>query len=202
MKQLNLIIDKNCELVFGGRTLELIDSNGKISYKNLLPNPRHCGDMSKKILRTICCTTTTIFAKREALFDIGLFDENLKFWQEYELIIRLAQRAPFFFVNESLAVYRVDCNDSNRLTNKYYSWKNAVKYIHTKHQQLYSKLNFWERLGVKILIWRDAKTRAKSSGLKFHYYRLYIMCFLSKFYNLINILITGDFKRIKNKFTK
>ena len=41
------------------------------------------------------------------MFDIGLFDENLRFWQEYEPTIRLAQRKPFYFVNEVLVAFIV-----------------------------------------------------------------------------------------------
>ena len=47
-----------------------------------------------------------------------MFDENIRFWQEYELSIRLAQRKPFVYVNEPLSIYRVDRNDTQRLTNK------------------------------------------------------------------------------------
>lgn len=111
-KQVALIEEKDCELVHCGRRLELVQSDGSVVYKDTQPNPFHYGDMKKKILLTICTTTTCILAKRRALFDVGLFDENLRFWQEYELTIRLAQRKPFYFVNEPLSVYRVDTKDS------------------------------------------------------------------------------------------
>lgn len=79
-----------------------------MKFKDSLPETTYEGDMSRKILLTICCTTTNILAKRQALIDVGLFDESLRFWQEYELTIRMAQRKPFYFVNEVLSVYRID----------------------------------------------------------------------------------------------
>ena len=86
-KQVALIERKDCELVHCGRRLEIV-RDGKVTYRDALPNPLEYGDMHKKILLTICTTTTNILAKREALFAVGLFDENLRFWQEYVLTHR------------------------------------------------------------------------------------------------------------------
>lgn len=193
-KQIELLIKCDCELVHGGRRLEIINSDGSISFKNILPYVGHGGDMSKRILQTICCTTSTICVKRKALIDVGLFDENLKFWQEYELTIRLAQRKPFFYVNEPVTVYRVDYSDSNRLTNKYNSWKEAVNYIRTKHIDLYNRQNKIEKFQTKILILNDAKKRAKSSKLYYTYYRLLLIT------NIIKICI-APIVRIKRNLT-
>lgn len=168
-KQVAIIEKNDCELVHCGCRKEYVEQVGT-RYSEVLPHPLYSGDLSRRILYTICTTTSCILVKRKALFDIGLFDEDLKFWQEYELTIRLAQRKPFYFVDEALLVYRVDTQDKNRLTNKYYEWCKATKYIRQKHAVLYSKLNFKEQLKVKDLIWRDAVDRCKSSGLQGHYY--------------------------------
>lgn len=194
-KQVGLINKTDCELVHCGRRLEIINSNS-VTYKDELPSPDHWGDMHKKILLTICTTTTNILAKRQALIDVGLFDENLKFWQEYELTIRLAQRKPFYFVNEPLSVYRVDTRDGQRLTNKYYQWREAVKYIHKKHATLYHRLSILETYKVKYLVWTDAAIRCKTSGLKGHYlfYKALLLpsrvCFLIR--NLISLVSTKN----------
>ncbi len=164
-KQVQLIESMDCELVHGGRRLELVDGDS-VRFVDHLPNPNDWGDMSRKILLTICTTTTTnILAKRQAILDVGMFDESLKFWQEYELTIRLAQRKPFYFVNEPISIYRVDLQDKHRLTNKYYEWKDTVAQIHNKHRQLYSKLSFRERLHVRLLVCSDACMRCRTCGL-------------------------------------
>ena len=187
-KQVDLIEKKECELVYCGRTLEIVEKTG-ISYRDRLTNPQNCGDMKIKILNTITTVTTCILAKRQALLDVGLFDENLRFWQEYELTIRLAQRTPFYYVNESLAVYRVDVGDRNCLTNKYFPWRDAVKYIHKKHAPLYSKLNIDERLKVKYLACRDGKMRCRNAGLRWRYYGYYIKMSLCRILMKVNKLI-------------
>lgn len=188
-KQVALIESKDCELVHCGRKLEIVKGD-KVTYRDLLPNPLDYGDMHKKILLTICTTTTNILAKRDALFEVGLFDENLRFWQEYELTIRLAQRKPFYFVNEVLSVYRIDNTDKQRLTNKYYEWEEAVKYIHQKHAALYAKLNAIERFKVRLLVMNDAAMRCKSSDLMIKYYKLYISWFIISLpFKIINKLL-------------
>lgn len=163
-KQVKLIESKDCELVYCGRKLEIVLGE-KIIYRNLLPKPASYGDFKNNILFTICTTTSNILVKKEAIEEIGLFDENLKFWQEYELTIRLAQRKPFYFVNEPLCIYRINEKDNLRLTNKYKEWKDTAHYIYRKHASLYKRLNLYEKIKVKILYTREASNRAKRCNL-------------------------------------
>jgi len=178
-KQVSLIEEKGCELVYCGKRNEIVKLSG-IVYNEVLPDIHYQGMMSKKILTDIRITTSDVLILRQALVDVGLFDENLRFWQEYELTIRLAQRKPFYFVNEALTVYRVDLADSQRLTNKYYEWINAVKYIHKKHKVLYRRQSFLDKLKTRDLFWRDAKKRSKASGLAMHYYYYYVLTFIGR----------------------
>lgn len=172
-KQVKLIEERENEFVYCGMKIEYVKKKGVI-LRDSLPSPKASGDMSEKILLFIATNTSTILVKREALFDVGLFDENLRFWQEYDLCIRIAQRKPFFFVNEPLIVYRLNQRDTHRLTNKYWEWRNAVDYIHQKYRHLYSKLSPYEKYLVKHMVWTDSVQRCKSSGLwgRFVYYKL------------------------------
>ena len=173
-KQVALLEQRNCELVYCGRKKEIVKENG-IEFRDVLPVVDNCGDMRRMILYKICTTTSCLLIKRKALIEIGMFDINLRFWQEYELTIRLAQRGPFYFVREALCVYRVDTRDKNRLTNKYYAWRDAVKYIQMKHAVLFAQLRFVEKYKVKNLVWRDAAVRCHNSGLKVKYYLYYTL---------------------------
>ncbi len=163
-KQVSLIEQMNCEMVYCGCRQEIINTN-IVRYRDVMPISYLCGDMQKKILQNICTTTTNMLVRKQALLDVGLFDENLRFWQEYELTIRLAQRSPFYFVNEPLSVYRIDKKDKNRLTNKYLEWREAVNYIHKKHAVLYENLSIIEKYNSQSLIWNDASKRCRLSGL-------------------------------------
>lgn len=164
-KQLELMQKKNCALVYCGISIEQIGQD-RVEHKDLYPLTNYQGDVSKKILYNICTSTSCIFAKRRLVLETGGFDENLRFWQEYDLLIRLAQKGQFFFVNEPLVGYRVDTFDQHRLTNKYWEWLKAVEYIRNKYSDLYNKLNLLEKLQVKTLVWRDAVGRSSKAGLK------------------------------------
>lgn len=163
-KQIALILEKKNGLVYCGRRYERMSPKG-ISFCDELPHAELQGDMTKKILKEICTVTSNILVEKKMLVECGGFDENLKFWQEYELLIRLAQRTPFFFVNEALSIYRVNLNDPNRLTNKFYSWMESVDYIYQKHAELYYNLGFLGRLEARTIVWRDAVARCKNAGL-------------------------------------
>lgn len=188
----------NCEMVYCGMISELIGRDGEIEELKYHKNEfGFFGDMSKKILLTICCTTTTIMATKHILYEVGMFDESLRFWQEYELTIRLAQKTTFHFVNEPLVVYRIDTNDKNRLTNKYWEWKAAVKKIHQKHSALYSTLGFIERMYVSLLICNDAIYRTSvNEDLK-----IYHCMYLVKSYLLRIVLKLYKVATNKKSFT-
>lgn len=186
-KQVDLIETKNCEIVYCGRRLEIINNDG-ISYVEQLPDPSYYGDLSKRILYSISTTTSELLVRRDSLLEVGLFDEKLGFWQEYELTIRLLQRKPLYYVNESLLLYRINADDKTRLTNKYTQWKQSVKYIYEKHADLYSQLSPKERMSVHLLRWGDARERCKASGFKFRSYGYYFL------FRLVQVLRLFMFK--------
>ncbi len=165
-RQMEVVQKMNCGFVYCGRKLEIVSSNGTVTFQDELPDIKNRGNMSKRVLYEICTTTSSILVSKDILNAVGLFDETLRFWQEYELCIRLAQITNFYFVPNTLIVYRVDVSDKGRLTNKYYEWWDAVDYIRKKHCKLYSKLSLFERRKSMLLVYKDAYGRAMNSGLE------------------------------------
>ena len=119
-KQVALIIEKQCALVYSNAKAEIVQGNN-VTYMEYSLDYTKRGDMHEKIFMSICCLNITILVEKQKLFEVGLFDEDVRFWQEYELTMRLAQVSLFYFVDEILAVYRVNVKDTGRLTNKYYA---------------------------------------------------------------------------------
>lgn len=167
--ELDLIIQTQVDFVHCGRIMEIIGSDG-IRFEDKLPFENTKGDISKLVFQDIPCVTSTILFRKSALDAVGGFDENLKAWQEHELIIRLSQTSETAFVNKPLVVYRVDTSDSQRITNKYWQWKKAVGYIRKKHSGLISNLSFKDRLRFRRLVASDGIGRAAASGLKSEWY--------------------------------
>lgn len=164
-KQVALIESKDCELVYGGVRYEQISAEG-VSYQDFVHPESFQGDMSHRILLTTSTTTTSnILARRDAVIEAGMFDVSLAFWQEYELLIRMAQRKPFYFVPEPTMLLRIDASDQQRLTNQYFRWRKTVSQIQRKHHQLYAQLSLHERMLVKRMVWADAALRCVACGL-------------------------------------
>ena len=171
-KQVDLITAKECGLVYTRRFDEHIKDDGAAKIEEVeYPLADMQGDLSRKILYEIPATTSCLLMTRRFFYEAGKFDENLKYWQEYELLIRAAQKTPFYMVDEPLVMYRVDKHEKVRLSNKYYEWKAAVKYVYRKHRQLYVRLGINEKLRVKQLYYNDAKERARNGGLRRQHFK-------------------------------
>ena len=79
---------------------------------------------------------------RKALLEkVGLFDEKIRFWQEYDLTIRLCQISKVAFLNEPLILYRINLQDKNRKSNQFEGWLETTRYIYNKYKELIEKLN-------------------------------------------------------------
>ena len=164
-RQVALMESSDCSFVYCGMCIEDVQENGNVTISAKRLNKRLRGNLSKRIFVTICTTTSCIMIKRALVDDIGTFDENLGFWQEYELIVRAAQKTDILFVDEHLVVYRNDRFDKCRLTNKYYEWLKAAEYVECKHRQLIEKMTLAYTLLHKTLLYRERYNRAVKSGL-------------------------------------
>ena len=165
-KQMQLVNEYGAKFVFTGQKHEIVDRNGAITYKNFPVPKQYTGAYKKKVLYNICTNTSRILVAKDVLWDVGLFDEQLKFWQEYELTIRIAQKYDFYAVEEPLTIYRVNLNDKSRLTNKYDEWLETVSVIKNKHKNLYQNLNNVEKMMAKVLFYMDARRRCINVGLR------------------------------------
>ena len=187
-KQVDLISSKdNCEIVYCRRLFEKVRKDGSSFIKeDRVSSYSFQGDLSEEILFDIATTTSCILCSRDFLFEIGLFDEALKCWQDYDLTIRAAQKSLIYMVDEPLVVYRQDYSKNARISNEYYIWPETVSYIFNKYESLYSKLTLKKKLRVKMLIHRVGKKRAKRCGMRWlHLYHavLYNMLYLFFRYN-------------------
>ena len=148
---------------------------------DILPDKRNKGDISRKIMYAIPCLTSTIMVRSFVLKDVGLFDENMGFWQEYELLIRIAQKTKFDFVDQCLVYYLCDENSKTRLTNKYYEWLSTVRYVYVKHKELYERMSLFEKIMYKFMVVSERKNRSKRAGVEGLKYKRIISCYYLSF---------------------
>ena len=188
-KQIDAIKARQCGFVYCGKDWEMVnrEANETITEKCQSSSLQE-GFFAKRILWQFASTSSCFLISKDLLYKVGLFDESLRFWQDYELTIRLAQVTSFHCVKESLVLYRVDATDKNRLTNKYGVWKEAVRYIRKKHSNLYSKLSTDEYVKYLNLVWQDAiwRTNAESHKRTNEYYK--VLCYYCRIYEFRNVL--------------
>lgn len=176
-------------VVFCGMTREIIAKDGSVSYTDDPPRSKNAWpyDMRREIFCAIPTVTSCVVANRKLVHEVGGFDESLKAWQEYELLIRLAQKTKFSRVGSSLVVYRQDCRDKQRVSNRYFAWRQTLRQVEAKHRTLLDSLPWRIRLRWSINVGIDATDRARNAGIP-------IRCAL--------IWTKTLFLRILNKFLK
>lgn len=121
-------------------------------------------DLHNSIFESIPYTTSCLMIERNALIESGCFDENLKYWQEYDLLIRLAQITRIGRINECLTLYRIINGDKHRLTNKLEGWEDAVKYVNTKYADKIELLSEESKRQRQLMIARDGAVRSDNCG--------------------------------------
>ena len=195
-KQVEAMRDPSVGFVYCGAIRE-IDMNPATRFSFPMDEARYKdGDVSKDILiRIITTTTTTMMIRRSILDYVGLFDENLKYWQEYELSIRVLQATKAKCVRENLILYRIIEGDKNRLSNKISGWEDAVRYIENKHKDLIAALTPEEEALRQVYICIDGFNR----GEKAHSYKTMIKYAWKAFSNrrMRKIVISKYIRRVK-----
>ena len=119
------------------------------------------GDLSQKIFTDLHFTTSRLMFRRDLLVEAGMFDESLKAWQDYELMIRLCQMTRVGVVHENLLLYNILTADPQRITNRIADWKGSVAKIHKKHAALLKALPKEVRKEHMRIVCRDGLNRAE-----------------------------------------
>lgn len=165
--------------------------------KKIIPDISCRGDCSKKVFVHIPCTTSAIMVRKEVLQKVGIFDEKARYWQEYDLCIRICQQYEIDFVKKYLVKIRCDLEDKSRLTNKFYDWIAAVKYQNHKYSDEIHALPQGMQKSRKKMIYTDAAIRCRNSGNKraqrFYLRKIYSIThengdFWNYIFNDVNIL--------------
>ncbi|MBM9593921.1 glycosyltransferase [Roseitranquillus sediminis] len=95
------------------------------------------GDILPTLLRTSLVSTQMLVVRRDELERIGGFDENLPALVDWDLVLRLAERGPFAFVDEPLVLQRFS---SNSITRDQARRTLALEQIIEKHQPQLSRM--------------------------------------------------------------
>ncbi len=172
-KQLAIAIEKESGFVYCRRYFEWQDAEGTHRYDE---DVKECpeGDLSETILTRLVSSTSTFFVKKDLLREVGMFDEKMSMWQDYDLSIMLAQKTHVFCVMEPCAVYWLAPQDKNKITNRFDKVVNSMKYFAVKHRELVSSYPkevqkiFYMRL-IGEVKQRSCKTNISYIKLKYNF---------------------------------
>lgn len=134
--------------------------------KLVIVDKAYIGDVSELCFQKIFCTTSMLMVRKQLLLNIGMFDESLKYWQEYDLCVRLSEKALVGKVNEPLMILRIILTDNQRLSNKYEGWIDAVNQIQKKYKARIDRLPKAVKLNHELMILREQAYRCDRCGNK------------------------------------
>lgn len=168
-----LTTHKDFDVVSCNRIIEQDFSERKPINKNTFPQE---GDLKEAIWYNNCLVSSTLMLKRNYLINIGMFDEKLMYWQDYELMMRAAQNTKIGIILEPLVLYRAFKRDKVRLTNNIEGWEKAIEYINQKHAITIANLSNSARIRYNVEIAIDGLYRAENNhDLKRRIKYLYIL---------------------------
>lgn len=199
-KQYNLALETKASLIYCLKIYESVVNNKFVKRKNGIPNLPE-GNLKNIIYRHYITNTSCLFVRKQALQEIGLFDENLQKWQEYELMMRIAAYTDIYYVKECLCVYTINLADKQRVSNDYNRVPSTIDYIKRKHSANIKKLPVKDRIAFETMCISEkykAAARCNLKGVKVKYFLPYI------FFNLIMTISDPKalIKRIKGKVSE
>ena len=112
-KQIKSLLDNKADIVFcqGVRIMG--------EKEELLPKQEKSGFVEKRTLQTRSLVSTQMLLGYSYCFRENMFDENMPRYQDYDLVIRLAEKYRFYYLAEPLVTIRVQSdsitNDSMKL---------------------------------------------------------------------------------------
>ncbi len=122
------------------------------------------GDIHTDILIKTRCVTSAMIVERQLLIDVGMFDENLYYWQEYDLCIRLFQETKLAVVRENLLLYRIIDSDEQRLSNKIDGWEKSAHQIYQKYDDYMATLTRKQLKQRDVFYYQDGVVRCHKVG--------------------------------------
>ena len=197
-KQVELAIEKQSSLVYCLRIYQdVVDGQVIRIRKEFKPKP--FGDLHESIFKHYITSTSCILAEKILIETVGGFDESFRKWQEYDLMIRMAQKTAIYYVDDFLCKYRNDMKDANRISNDFNRMRDTIGKIKKKYKDRIAVLPFKTRLYFYDMCVNDTYRLAKWTD--HHIYR-WILFLPQLFLRLFKIMDDRTIARKNVEFLK
>ena len=117
--------------------LEIIDLDGNLKTLRDENSASHLYfDLKRLFQRKIIIDTNTIVHEKSIIKEVGMWDENLSFWEDFEFTLRIGSKLGDVFqpINRVLLDYKqtLDFRDQEKVIKH---WEESEKYIFEKHKK-------------------------------------------------------------------
>lgn len=140
------------------------------------------GDLKDKIFQHYVSSTSCFFVRRSLLEKIGLFDERVSMWQDYDLSIRLCYYTKVFFVKEPLVVYTINEVDSKKISNNFAKCPKNMIYLVYKYNSRLREISACSRMKFYDAIVSEIYYRACKCNNRFYKYLLKPWIWISHYF--------------------
>lgn len=184
-KQVELAQIKKSSLVFCLRLIQEI-RDGKVVNIRKETNKKPFGDLSSNIFNHYITSTSCILAERSIVEEVGGFDVNLRKWQEYDLMIRMAEKTHIYYVDDYLCRYRFDLEDSCRISNDFGRIFETIKIFRKKYGNRLKTSSLRTKIHFCHMCVGDAYKLSKRSGERWWQIKLLFPWIMLYFLNYID----------------
>jgi glycosyltransferase involved in cell wall biosynthesis len=122
------------------------DSDNNLTKRSKLKKEDFVNLDKKILLQDIYNFCTLLIPKK--LFKNNLFDENLKYTQDYQMLLKLSKKAKFFFLNKDLFISRKHSQQGAHINNK--EWILEKNYFYVRYMKFYINLIIAEKSIINI----------------------------------------------------
>lgn len=140
-KQMEIILgNDDIGLVYAGKNIIYV--NQDINYKSIPAKPKVSSESI--LISNFIGSTSCVLVRKNALLQCGMFDENLKAFQDFDLWIRICQKYKVDVVSMPLINY-YNYTNSNQISDKTNLYEQSIRFINNKYKELYDKLSDSQR---------------------------------------------------------
>ena len=90
------------------------------------------GYVYKEILKKSFCLFQALLTSKKNLIDVGMLDENVPSYQEWDIAIRLAEKYEFIYIHKPLFIYHL--HDGDTISKSPRKNVDGLEYIYQKYQ--------------------------------------------------------------------
>ena len=201
--QVKLLQEKKCSVVYCLRKMELVIDGKIVGVSNETKN-KPSGDLRTEIFKHYITNTSCLLVEKRILEDVGAFDENLRKWQEYDLMIRLSEKSNIYYVDDYLCIYRINLSDKERISNDFGRVYETIQKFKIKYAKRLSELPLKTKIYFVDTCIGDTYKVAKRSNLTLVQLRLFLPFWLLNVFKVIDNpdILKRRAIRIINKFKR